>query len=140
MIARITHRAPELFEASSSDGRRFICSDFFVRRFIYNSLNWVPRASTRAAQKTPDDADQQIYECFLRLSLFLRDAGIRHPELVINFDQTQVVMANNTTKTFEVEGARQVNVIGKEEKKAFTAVVGASAAGTALPVQLIFKG
>ncbi|EIW85939.1 hypothetical protein CONPUDRAFT_28001, partial [Coniophora puteana RWD-64-598 SS2] len=103
-------------------------------------LGWVPRASTRAAQKTPVDAEQKIFELFVRLSLMVRDSGVRHPDLLVNFDQTQVVMADNTANTFEVRGAKQVSVLGKEEKRAFTAVVGVSASGDLLPMQFIFKG
>lgn len=112
----------------------------FVRCFIYKHLCWAPRMSTQSAQKTPLDAEQQIYELFLRLALLIRDAGIRHPSLIINFDQTQVIMANNTARTLDVEGSKQVGVVGKEEKCAFTAVVGVSASGDVLPTQLIFKG
>ncbi|EIW78650.1 hypothetical protein CONPUDRAFT_37153, partial [Coniophora puteana RWD-64-598 SS2] len=103
-------------------------------------LRWVPRTSTCAAQKTPDDAEQQIYELFLRLALTLRDSGIRHSDLVVNFDQTQVVMSDHNTRTFDVQGSRQVDVVGKDEKRAFTAVVGISASGTPLPTQFIYKG
>lgn len=139
-IALITHHAPELLCATGPDKRPFLCTEAFVRKFIYNNLKWVSRASTRAAQKTPANAEQQIYELFLRLALWARDAGVHHPSLLINFDQTQVVMADNTANTFEVEGSKQVGVIGKEEKRAFTAVVGVSAPGDVLPTQFIFKG
>ncbi|EIM82511.1 uncharacterized protein STEHIDRAFT_30759, partial [Stereum hirsutum FP-91666 SS1] len=103
-------------------------------------LRWVPRVSTRAAQKTPVDAEQQIWELFLRLALWVRDAGVRHPSLIVNFDQTQVVIADNNAHTFAEEGSKQVGVNGKEEKRAFTSVVGISASGDVLPSQLIFKG
>ncbi|EIW85803.1 hypothetical protein CONPUDRAFT_41018, partial [Coniophora puteana RWD-64-598 SS2] len=103
-------------------------------------LRWVPRASTRAARKTPEDAEQQIYELFLRLALWVRDSAVDHPSLLINFDQTQVIMADSTANTFEVEGSKQVEVLGKEEKRAFTAVLAISASGDVLPIQYIFKG
>lgn len=141
MLAMIQHHAPHLFQATvGADKRPFLCSETFVRRFIYEHLRWVPRMSTRAAQKTPVDAEQQIYELFLRLALLVRDAGIRHPSLIDNFDQTQVVMANNDARTLDIEGSKQVGVVGKEEKRAFTAVVGVSASGDVLPTQLVFKG
>ncbi|EIW81257.1 hypothetical protein CONPUDRAFT_28077, partial [Coniophora puteana RWD-64-598 SS2] len=101
-------------------------------------LNWVPQLSTRAAQKMPEDAEQQIYELFLQLALFFYDSGIHHPHLLINFDQTQVVMADNSAKTFD--GSCQVDILDKEEKRAFTAVVGVSALGSILLTQFVFKG
>ncbi|EIW75876.1 hypothetical protein CONPUDRAFT_30699, partial [Coniophora puteana RWD-64-598 SS2] len=103
-------------------------------------LKWVIRSSTRAAQKTPSNAEEQIYELFLRLAFWFRDTDTRHPSLMINFDQTQVIMADTSANTFDVEGSRQVSVLGKEEKRAFTAVVGVSASGDVLPTQFVFKG
>ncbi|EIW75141.1 hypothetical protein CONPUDRAFT_23936, partial [Coniophora puteana RWD-64-598 SS2] len=103
-------------------------------------LKWVPRRSTRAAQKTPKDAKEQGYELFLHLARWFRDSGARYPSLFINFDQTQVVMADNAASTLDIEGSKQIAVVGKEEKRAFTAVVGVSASGDVLPTQFIFKG
>lgn len=140
MLGLIKHHEPQVLDARASDGSTFICSDPFVRKFLYSHLRWVPRTSTRAAQKVPADAEQQIWELFLRLALWIRDTGVRHPSLIVNFDQTQVVMADNTSHTFDVEGTKQVAVTGKEEKRAFTSVVGVSASGELLPTQLIFKG
>ncbi|EIW79705.1 hypothetical protein CONPUDRAFT_58782, partial [Coniophora puteana RWD-64-598 SS2] len=140
LLARISHHAPQLLRAITPDRRPFLCSEPFVRKFVYEHLKWVSRSSTRAAQKTPQDAEEQIYELFLRLALWFRDSGARYPSLLVNFDQTQVVMADSAANTFDVEGSKQVSVLGKEEKRAFTAVVGISASGDALPTQFIFKG
>lgn len=140
MLAHIEHHAPELLKATGPDKIPFFCSDGYVRKFIYHNLQWVPRASTRAAQKTPADAEQQIFELFLRLALWIRDAGIRDPELIVNFDQTQVVVSDNTAHTFDVEGSKQIGIVGKEEKRAFTAVLAVSASGALLPTQFIWKG
>lgn len=140
MLGYIEHDAPELLSATAKDGSRFRCTDAFVRAFLYEHLRWVPRRSTRAAQKTPEDAKEQIWQLFLRMALVIRDAGIRHPDLVINFDQTQVVVADNSARTLDVEGSTQVSVTSKEEKRAWTAVMGVSAAGHVLPTQVIMKG
>lgn len=124
----------------AKDGSRFRCSDSFVRKFVYEQLRWVPRASTQAAKTVPDDAEQRIWEMFLRLALWIRDSGVRHADLIINWDQTNVVVADNSANTFDVEGSDQVKVIGKGEKRAWTAVVGVSASGAVLPPQIICKG
>ncbi|TFY76706.1 hypothetical protein EWM64_g7306 [Hericium alpestre] len=47
---------------------------------------------------------------------------------------------NNGSCTFEVEGSKQVAVTSKEEKRAWTAVVGVTAAGNVLPMQIVMKG
>lgn len=140
MLAHIEHHAPEVMSAVAKDGSRFRCSDSFVRSFLYEHLRWVPRVSTRAARKVPVNAEDQIWHLFLRMALTIRDAGIRHPDLILNFDQTQVVVADNTARTFDVEGSTQVSVLSKEEKRAWTAVMGISAAGDVLPTQIIMKG
>ncbi|TDL14855.1 hypothetical protein BD410DRAFT_845671 [Rickenella mellea] len=55
-------------------------------------------------------------------------------------DQTQVVYHLGGGKTFEVQGAKQVAVVGEEEKCAFTLVAAVSGAGDLLPFQAIYKG
>ncbi|TFY76373.1 hypothetical protein EWM64_g7638 [Hericium alpestre] len=140
MLAHTEHGAPELLHAIANDGSQFRCTDSYVRKFLYQHLCWVPRQPTKAPQSTPSNAEEQIWQLFLRLALLLRDAGIWHPELVANFDQTQVIVADNGSCTFEVEGSKQVAVTSKEEKRAWTAMVGVTAAGNVLPMQIVMKG
>ncbi|TFY75668.1 hypothetical protein EWM64_g8344, partial [Hericium alpestre] len=140
MLAHIEHHAPELLHATAQDGSHFRCSDAYVRKFLYEHLRWVPRTPTRTAQNTPDDVVEKLWELFLRLALVIRDAGIRHPALVVNFDQTGVIVASTDSRTFEVEGSKQVSVVNKEEKRAWTAVVAVSANGDVLPTQIVMKG
>ncbi|EIW78729.1 hypothetical protein CONPUDRAFT_60899 [Coniophora puteana RWD-64-598 SS2] len=98
MLGNIMHKAPELLKTTAcQDGSMFKCSDAYVCKFLYANLHWVPRTSTRAAQKVPENAGDLIFELFIRLALLFRDAGIRHPSLYINFDQTQVIVANPST-------------------------------------------
>ncbi|KZV59291.1 hypothetical protein PENSPDRAFT_595721, partial [Peniophora sp. CONT] len=140
MLAHIKTFSPEVLTATAKDGSRFSCSDAYVRKFLYTHLRWVPRKSTRAAQKTPVNADEVLWELFLLLALTLRDSGIHDPSLFINFDQTQVVVADTSRNTFDVEGSKQVGVVGKEEKRAWTSVVAVAANGEVLPTQVIMQG
>ncbi|EIW86268.1 hypothetical protein CONPUDRAFT_40712, partial [Coniophora puteana RWD-64-598 SS2] len=103
-------------------------------------LNWVTRAGTKAAQKTPEDASRQLLQLFFRLALTIRDYDIPDASLVVNFDQTQVIVAHNDNRTYDQRGAKQVAITNKEEKRAWTAVVGVSASGEVLPLQVIMKG
>ena len=59
---------------------------------------------------------------------------------VVNTDQTQVVYASNGKSTYNLKGEKQVQVEGKDEKRAFTLVVGVSMRGEALPFQVIYHG
>jgi hypothetical protein len=140
LLGFIEHLAPELLTAVARDGSVFKASESFMRRFLYQELRWVPRIVTRAAQKVPVDAEDQCYRSFLRQAYTTQRYGIRHASLRINFDQTQVVIQDNNTHTFAEEGSKQVSGTGKEEKRAWTAVAGVSAAGVALPFQIVMKG
>ena len=45
------------------------------------------------------------------------------PELVINFDQTGIRYVPATLWTMEKEGAKRVEIIGKDDKRQVTAVL-----------------
>ncbi|EIW78733.1 hypothetical protein CONPUDRAFT_156691 [Coniophora puteana RWD-64-598 SS2] len=140
MITLICHHTPQLFRATAPGQQPFACTDSFICKFLFQELGWVPRVLTRAAQKSSADAQQKIFKLFVRLSLWVHDSGTRHPDLIINFNQTQIVISDNSARTFDTQGSKQIAVLGKEEKCAFTAVVGVSASGAVLPLQFIFKG
>lgn len=69
-----------------------------------------------------------------------RDGSIRHAAFQVNVDQTQLVYEIGGRKTFDVCGAKQVSVVGLEEKRAITVVVAISGAGDLLPFQVIYTG
>jgi hypothetical protein len=141
ILGHIRHRCPELLEARlKCDGSLFKCSESFVRKFIHEHLNWTPRAATRAAQKLPHDALLQCYRTFMRMVHIVMTCGIRHPGLRINFDQTQVVVQDTRARTYAERGSKQVDVAGKEEKRAWTCVTGISDNGDTLPFQVICEG
>ena len=62
------------------------------------------------------------------------------PELTLNWDQTGINYVPVGSRTMEVEGARRVEIAGKDDKRQLTAVFGGSMAGDFLPVQLIYQG
>ncbi|KDQ06013.1 hypothetical protein BOTBODRAFT_76572, partial [Botryobasidium botryosum FD-172 SS1] len=102
-------------------------------------LSWRVRAATRAVQKIPADAPQQCRVSLLRQARVTRDYGIP-ASCRVNIDQTNVVLQQGSGLTYAEVGSKQVAVIGQEEKRAFTIVVGASASGEALPFQAIWQG
>jgi hypothetical protein len=140
MIGHIEHHAPALLLVKLADGSTFSCSDLYVRKFLKRQMNFVPRTSTRAAQKVPANAAEVLWQSFLRLVYACWKRKVMHPQLRINFDQTQVVVQTQGGSTFEEEGAKQVAVVGKEEKRAWTAVVAVAASGDVLPLQIVMKG
>ena len=58
-------------------------------------------------------------------------------DLVINFDQTALHFVPVSEWTMEAEGTKRVEVVGKDDKRQLTAVLGGSMTGEFLPPQLI---
>ncbi|KAG1837853.1 hypothetical protein DFJ58DRAFT_862112 [Suillus subalutaceus] len=93
-----------------------------------------------ALHSTPSNADQLCLDQFYHLTLTIRDCAIFDASFYVNIDQTNIVYQPANTATYEEVGSKQVAVIGQEEKRAFTMVVGISASGDALPFQVIYCG
>ncbi|THU87638.1 hypothetical protein K435DRAFT_821867 [Dendrothele bispora CBS 962.96] len=129
MIAVITERAPQLFDHELGDGTRFRCTESF----------WSLRTGTRTAQKHPANWKDIVEAAFLREASCIRDYNIP-AALRVNTDQTQSVYAPGTKTTWNEKGVKQVDISGKDDKRAFTLVPSISASGEVLPMQAIYKG
>ena len=140
MVARLHHAIPEVFQVIAKDGSVFRCSESWVKHFIYQNLKWSFRRSTRASQKTPANADELCHQQFLRHAITARDTVIPTAGFRVNIDQMNIVYQCATSSTYEDVGASQVAVVGKDEKRAFTLLIGISDSGDALPFQAIFQG
>ncbi|THU83896.1 hypothetical protein K435DRAFT_688686 [Dendrothele bispora CBS 962.96] len=139
MVGVITSIAPELFDKDIGKGVKFRCSDSFVRKYLQERLGWSLRAGTRAAQKLPENYENLLLEAFLREAWLVRDYNIP-PALRVNTDQTQSVYQPGTKVTWNQKGAKQVDIRGKDEKRAFTLVPSISASGEVLPMQAVYRG
>ncbi|KIJ33779.1 hypothetical protein M422DRAFT_120251, partial [Sphaerobolus stellatus SS14] len=102
-------------------------------------LKWSERATTRAAQKIPLDAPEQIRRSFIRQAKAIRDYDIPD-ELRVNADQQQTRFQMGSDRTWAPCGDKQVASVGKEEKRAFTLMVAISACGEILAYQAIWDG
>ena len=140
IVARLHHAVPEVFRVIAKDGSVFRCSESWVKHFLYQNLKWSYRHSTRASQKTPANADELCHHQFLRQAVTTRDTAIRSPGFRVNIDQTNIVYQCSSSCTYDDVGASQVAVVGKDEKRAFTLLVGISDFGDVLPFQAIFQG
>lgn len=60
--------------------------------------------------------------------------------LIVNSDQTGVQYSAGALQTYAETGSKQVEVVGKDEKRAFTLMVGISMSGEVLPFQAIYAG
>lgn len=139
IIATISDRAPEIFAHQFKDGSTFQVSESFCRRFLDKTMAWSMRKGTKAAQKLPADAEVQCENAFLRRAWKIKEHRIP-AELVINADQTGIIYLPGSRLTWAPRGSKQVALIGTDEKRAFTALVGISGSGEALGVQCVYAG
>ena len=146
MIGMITARAPQLFKISVTrrvSGRylwdHFHCRDSFVRKFLRETMEWSLRRSTRAGKKIPDGVTYILTNAYFRIVHTISN-NIVTITLLVNTDQTLVTYSAGATETYAPRGSKQVEVVGKEEKRGFTLVVGISMSGEALPFQVIYAG
>lgn len=139
IIAHLQNSAPEIFKEPSPDGTLFRCSEGFVLKFLHRALGWNLQRSTRAGQKIPANVDEVLRKAFLRIAWLVKDETIPS-ELIVNSDQTQVVLAQGCHMTYVSSGATQVSTVGAEEKRAFTIFPSVTNHGKLLPIQAIHKG
>jgi hypothetical protein len=139
MLATIMSRAPEILDMPYRDGSTFRASDKFVRKWMKGQLNWSERKATRAAQKIPENWEDQCERSFLRKAYSIKEYDIPSA-LYVNSDQTQVVYAPGDKMTYAPIGAKQVSLVGGDEKRAFTVMVSVANDGTLLPFQAIYTG
>ncbi|KAG6824721.1 hypothetical protein H0H92_006024 [Tricholoma furcatifolium] len=132
ILAIVEERAPQLLKT-------FKCTEFFVGQFFESVMNWTIRHGTRAAAHIPDNATELCERTFFRLFhlLFYYDIPLK---LLINMDQTGILILLSHLKTFHDKGARQVDIVGKDEKRAYTLCVATSAEGDILPFQQVWAG
>lgn len=139
MVGVIKHKAPEIFIQKNRSGKPYELSSSSVRRFLREELGWSPRRSTRPAQKFPPNVDTVLLKAFFRFACLIRDEAIP-PCCIVNADQTQVVYSAGSGSTWNRTGERQVSVLGADEKRAFTLMVGVAMSGHLLPPQAIYAG
>ena len=128
IVATILQMKPSIFDQKFKDGSSFHVSDAFVRNFLHSVLTWNLRKATQVAQKPPKDWQQQCLHSFFCKAYIIKDKDIPI-YLVVNFDQTQVTLAPGNRMMWAETGSKQVRMVGMDEKRAFTLVVGVSANG-----------
>ena len=146
MIGIITARSPQIFEVSVVRKVQgfyvwdyFHCRESFVRKFLQQELKWSLRRSTRPGKKIPDGVNDILTDAFLRLVHTISENSIA-VEFSVNTDQTLVIYAAGASETYAPIGSKQVEAVGKDEKRGFTVVVGISMNGDVLPFQAVYAG
>ncbi|KAG6814785.1 hypothetical protein H0H93_012246 [Arthromyces matolae] len=132
ILAIIEKRKPELLKT-------FKCSEVWVGQFFESVLSWTVRHGTRAAAHIPDNAPELCERALFRIFhlILFYDIPLK---LLINMDQTGILILLSHLRTYEKKGARQVDIVGKDEKRAYTLCVATTADGDILPFQQIWTG
>lgn len=139
MVATIITTAPEILQKTFSDGSTFKASESFVRKFLHTTMNWSRRKGTQAAQKLPENWEDQCVRSCIRKAYIIKEEDIP-PSLFANTDQTQGVYAPGDKMTWAASGSKQVPLHGADEKRAFTVLVSVVSNGTVLPMQAVYSG
>jgi hypothetical protein len=135
MIGIIKVRAPQIFKISVTRKvhhhylwDHFNCRESFVRKFLQEIMGWSLRRSTRPGKKTPDGVTYILTNAYFRLVHTILNNTVTST-LIVNTDQTLVIYSAGATETYAPKGSKQVEVVGKDEKRGFTLVVGISMSG-----------
>ena len=99
-------------------------------------MNFVKCKAAKAARKVPTDFPE-IKLAFLKRIVDCVQVHKIPPELIINWDQTG---AKYVPTTLAEEVSRQIDVIGKEDKREMTVLLSCTMSGFLLPPHLIYCG
>ena len=146
MIGIVTTRAPQIFEISVvHKGHKcyiwdyFQCRESFVQKFLKEEMKWSLHCSTRPEKKISDGVTYILTNAFLCLVHTFSENSVAMT-LIVNTNQTLVIYTGGASETHAPKGSKQVEVVGKDEKRGFTVVVGISMGGHVLPFQAIYAG
>ena len=149
MMGIIKSKTPEMFEMFEVTVIRrvhgkylwdhFHCQDSFIKNFVQKEMKWSFRRTTRPGKKVPENIQQILTDTFLQFTWTITKYNIQAVFLV-NSDQTLVYYTAGAEQTYAPIGSKQVEVVGKDEKRGFTLMVGISVSGEVLPFQAIYSG
>ena len=112
----------------------------WCRWWVPNKLNFSFRRGTSSGQKLSANWESECEDMRARAAVIASSHGVVHPALVINWDQTGLLMMPTATRTYSDKGSKQVEIAKLDDKRQITAVVASAMDGSVLPVQLVFAG
>jgi hypothetical protein len=135
IIAIVNHRLGD--ESILKD---YVISRRFCRKFVNRELNWTFRKATTSGQKLPINWQAQCDLLVERTIAAIGESQVKHPSLIINWDQTAILYSPTSKCSFALKNAKQVPVNAIDDKRQITAVTALSMDGNVLPFQLVFQG
>jgi hypothetical protein len=130
ILAVLTKKKPDLLDG-------FKCSARYVSDFLESVMDWTVRKGMQAAAKVPTDAPVVCERALYRLVHLITFYNIP-PSLVINMDQTGIILLMTKNQTYAKKGSWQVDVAGRDEKRAYSLCVASTPDGHILPFQTIW--
>ena len=108
-------------------------------KYLFKRMGLVKRKGNTKAKVDVEQFDEKkkLFHQDIRSAVVMDEVP---PELIINWDQTDLSYVPVSQWTMEEEGAKRVEIDGKDDKRQITAVFGCSLAGDFLPLQLIYQG
>ena len=108
-------------------------------KYLLKRMGFVKRKSTSKSKVTVENFED-LKEDFLLVIKQVIAMDEIPADLVINFDQTDLNYVPVSDWTMEAEGAKRVEIAGKNDKRQLTAVLAGSMTGNFLPPQVIYQG
>ena len=131
----VKHKNPTLL--SEAGGSIHITKTWAVS--FLKRLGYVKRKGTKAARKLPVDFEHQKSEFHRIINETVTKYQVP-PQLIFNFDQTGLKIVPVSNWTLEMEGSKQVDIIGLEDKREITGLLGSTSDGCLLPPQILYQG
>jgi len=102
-------------------------------------MGWSLRHAICPGKKTPENITQVLTDAAFCFTHTISEHNVPKP-LSVNSDQTGVWYSAGNLETYAPIGSKQVEMVGKDERWAFTLMVGISMSGEVLPFQAIYAG
>ena len=112
----------------------------YIRYWIGKYMNFSYKKATTNQRKIPANCEF-LQQCFVnRIIATAAKRNIKHASFIINWDQTAVMLMGNSQYTYHSKQEKDVSIIGFDDKRQITAVVGTNWLGEMIPIQLVFGG
>ena len=110
-----------------------------ISRFLAKH-NLTHRVITHKAQRDPREVEREALEFLDYIRPRMAD-GSRHPDYIINMDQTPVWHAMDSSRTIDRVGVRNVSMrTSNNDSKRVTVAVSITASGRRVKTMVVFKG
>ena len=104
--------------------KKFKFTRRWCRWWFGRTFDWTYKRGSTSGQKLPVDWEVQCANMVKRVSATAAKHKIQHPCFIINWDQTGCVLVPASKYTYSNIKVKQVPIVGHDEKRQITAVVG----------------